>query len=191
MTGHCPGWSLAGPHSECKAVLAGTGDVPVSLTGCGPSSLPCMSPCLRDSTYLMTQLLTLLAPLGRRLFLLRLALNLFLLGTLPLQFLHYLEVLPLLFLLFFWSIIGGKGLDMWRRVPSCWASLGSGEAANSAPFCYNDTQRGLGGALAGLWERRVALAQPGLSFYLLCCFHFRHSTLWPCSPCKEGGRLRG
>lgn len=135
VTGHCPGWSLAGPHSECKAVLAGTGDVPVSLTGCGPS-LPCMSPWLRDSTYLTTQLLTLVAPLGRRLFLLLLAFSLFLLGTLPLQFLHYLEVLPLLFLLFFWRIIGGKGLDMGRRVPSRWASLGSGEAASTLTWIH-------------------------------------------------------
>lgn len=26
--------------------------------------------------------------------------------------------------------------------------------------------------------------------YLLCCFHFRHSTLWPCSPWKNGEKYR-
>lgn len=26
--------------------------------------------------------------------------------------------------------------------------------------------------------------------HLLCCFHFRHSTLWPCSPWKNGKKYR-
>lgn len=88
------GLSFPGLSHSLSLSPSGQMSGPIGLSG--PlqlgHSLPCPGPSL----------LTPILPLGSCLLLLLLALCLFLLGSLPLQFFHHLEILPLLFLLFFW-----------------------------------------------------------------------------------------
>lgn len=123
--------------------------------------------------------LTLVTTLGSSL-LLFLALSLFLLGPLPLQFFHHFEVLPLLLLLLLWRRIGG-GRGLWH----CEISLSLKQPVLSpGSYAWVETQRGLGlQGIRGSGEREdSALTYSAVSIFAIQPFGRVH-------PVRAGGRM--